>query len=302
MRSEDRSLYYMPPPMRFILLLVITAIGLLLGSLLAIFLVACYLKVSFIQTQQALLNPENGHLTLFANAMASVISFLLPSVAISFFSNGSIAQNLGFKPIKSYTLVFWTIMLAMVGLLLSGSAANVTEKIPLPSGFKIWATALEETYKQAVLAMTKMNSYTDLLINIVGVALIPAIVEEIYFRATLQKTIKEWSGKPFVAIVITSILFSAFHFSFFGFLSRMVLGMVLGWLYEYTKTIWLPILMHFINNGFAIITLYLVSGNPQKINRAMDESLPIYWGILGIGLAYFIFSKIKVDAKYERMD
>ena len=150
--------------------------------------------------------------------------------------------------------------------------------------------------------MTQMHSIWDLVFAILAIAVVPAIVEELYFRASLQKIIMDWSGKPFVAIVVTAILFSAFHFSYFGFLSRMPLGIVLGLIYYYTKTIWLPILMHFINNAIGVSALYAVRNNPKKIDQVLDTNLAYYWVLLGILLLVVLFKQLKntTDAGLEK--
>ncbi len=288
--------------MRFVLLLGVTGISLILGGLITFLIVSGYLHISFADTQIALLDSKNAHIALFANAFASIVAFLAPSFAIAFFTSGRIAKNMGFNPIKSNKLIYWVLLLSFVGLILSGAAASLTEKIPVPANFKTWATDLEHTYKQAMMAMTKMNSIGDLVFTIFAVALIPAFVEELYFRGALQKTVKDWSGKPVLAIVITAIIFSAFHFSYYGFLSRMLLGILLGFIYEYGGSIWLSILLHFINNGIAVIALYSVRGNQEQIEKAMDESIPMYWGIFAIGLAMFLLNQIKRDSNYERLD
>jgi membrane protease YdiL (CAAX protease family) len=73
----------------------------------------------------------------------------------------------------------------------------------------------------------------------------------------------------------------------------MALGILLGLIYEFTKTIWLPILLHFINNGIAIVTLYVVRNNPAHVERAMDENLPIYWGVLALVTIYILLIKLQ---------
>jgi len=107
----------------------------------------------------------------------------------------------------------------------------------------------------------------------------------------------DWSGKPIVAIVVTAILFSAFHFSYFGFLSRMSLGIVLGLIYYYTKTIWLPILMHFINNAIGVSALYMVRNNPKQIDKVLDSNLAYYWLLLGLLMLVLLFKQLKATIK-----
>ncbi len=298
MRSEDRSLFHMTPGMRLAIFLGTTGISLILGAFITFSLVAGYFHVGFTETQRVLLQPQNAHISLFANALASVIAFLIPSFAVAFFTKGAIVGNMGFRPINNPIQIQWVILLAFSGLLLSGALASLTELIPVPVNFKSWANGLEAAYKKALMAMTQMHSIGDLIINLLAVAFIPALVEELYFRGALQKTLKDWSGNAIIAIVITSIVFSAFHFSYFGFLSRMGLGIVLGFIFEYSKSIWLSILLHFINNAVAIVTLYLVRADAVKVDKVMDENLPLYWGIVAVALVAFLLIKLKTASNY----
>lgn len=302
MSYKDRSLFYMLPGMRLAIFIAATGISMILGAFITFSIVANYLHVGLTEIQNVLLEPKNAHISLFANAFASIIAFMLPSFAVAYLSKGKISQNFGFQKIESIKLVGWVILLALAGLLLSGAMATLTEMIPIPVSFKQWAEELEASYKKAMVVMTQMNSIGDLFINLFAVALIPAIVEELYFRGALQKTLSAWSGKPIIAIVVTAIIFSAFHFSYFGFLSRMVLGIVLGFIFEYTRTIWLPILLHFINNGIAIIALYSVRGDQHKMDKVMDENLPVYWGVVAIGLVTYFLHCLKKEAHYERLE
>jgi membrane protease YdiL (CAAX protease family) len=209
---------------------------------------------------------------------------------------------MGFQKIKNSKQVFYVMIIAIAGLYISGALASLTQLLPIPQKLNTWALDLEETYKKAMGAITQMKTINELLVNIILVALIPAVVEELYFRGGLQKIMKDWSGNPWIAIIITAIIFSAFHFSFFGFLSRMALGIILGCIYEYTKSIWLPILLHFINNGVAITGLYLVRNDIQKTKQLMDEGMPIYYGAIALVLVVFILIHLKKDTQNERLE
>jgi membrane protease YdiL (CAAX protease family) len=210
---------------------------------------------------------------------------------------------MGFTPMKSYQSAGIVILVALTGMILSGALGSLTEKIPIPMDFKNWAEGLEAQYKKAMLSMTHMNSLMDLAYALIAVAIIPSIIEEVYFRGTLQKIVLDLTGKPYAAIILTAIFFSAIHFSFFGFLSRMALGILLGYIYHYSKTIWLPILLHFLNNGIAVVTLYSIRNNPAKVDQLMDDNLPIYWGLLALVGVYYLLKKLKnihTDAGLEK--
>lgn len=302
MNNDKRSLFQMNPAMRFVIFFIMTGISLLLGVMISFSVVAFVLGIPFSSLPTALLAPQNAKIALAANAIAAIISFLIPSWAVGFFAKGNIAHNMGFNKIGSLYKVLIVVVLAFSGLALSGALATATELIPIPKDWNDWAVALEESYKKAMVAITNMKSGNDLFVNLLLVAFVPAVMEELYFRGALQKTIKDWFGNAIPAIILTAIIFSAFHFSFFGFLSRMALGVMLGFIYEYTKTIWLPILLHFINNGVAIVGLYLVRNDVQKTNQLMDEGMPIYWGAAALVVIIFLLLQLKKDIPNERLE
>jgi uncharacterized protein len=302
MYTNETSIFNMTPGFRMVLFIAMTGLSMILGGLIAFSIVAAALHLPFSEIQSVLLRPEYTSMTQMANALASIIGFGMPALVVAYFTKGTIGANLGFKPVSSEKQVLIVFFLALTGLLLSGALGDLTDKLTFSSSVRNWATGLEAQYKKALLAMTQMRSIWDLLFAILAIAVVPAIVEELYFRASLQKIIMDWSGKPYIAILVTAILFSAFHFSYFGFLSRMSLGIVLGLIYYYTKTIWLPILMHFINNAVGVSALYSVRNNPKKIDQVLDTNLAYYWVILGILLLVVLFKQLKntTDAGLEK--
>lgn len=134
---------------------------------------------------------------------------------------------------------------------------------------------MEEAYNSQVLQMARMNNFSEYLFVMVVIALAPAIFEEICFRSGLQQTLINWTKQPILAIVITSILFSAIHFSYYGFLPRVALGLLLGLLYYYSKNIWFSILMHFLNNGISVSVLYFTSVNGKPKQEVLDSNMGI---------------------------
>ena len=96
------------------------------------------------------------------------------------------------------------------------------------------------------------------------------------------------SGNMWASILITSLLFSAIHFSFFGFLSRVALSIVLGLLYAYSKSIWMSIIAHFLNNAMGVIQIYYLRMKGISIAASQDDKYPIWWSIVAlIALVYF---------------
>jgi membrane protease YdiL (CAAX protease family) len=293
MSTNNNSIFNMTPGFRMVLFIAMTGLSMILGGLITFSIVSVALHVPLTDIQSILMRPEYTSMTQMANAFASIIGFGLPVLVVAYFTPGNMGPNLGFRPITTEKQVLIVVLLAFTGLILSGALGDLTDKLTFSSSVRNWATNLEAQYKKALMAMTQMRTIWDLLFAILTIAVVPAVVEELYFRASLQKIITDLSGKPYVAIVVTAILFSAFHFSYFGFLSRMSLGIVLGLIYYFTKTIWLPILMHFINNAIGVSALYMVRNNPKQIDKVLDSNLAYYWVLLGIVVLVILFKQLK---------
>jgi membrane protease YdiL (CAAX protease family) len=95
-----------------------------------------------------------------------------------------------------------------------------------------------------------------LLVNLFMIGILASVGEELIFRGLLQRLLFGLVRNVHVAIIITAILFSAFHFQFFSFLPRLILGLILGYLMFYGRSIWYPILAHFVNNTMGVIYYY----------------------------------------------
>ena len=110
-------------------------------------------------------------------------------------------------------------------------------------------------------ALTKMllsdMSFGRVVVNLLVIALIPAFVEELMFRGWLQRRLERMMNHH-VAVWVTAIVFSLVHLQMSGFIPRILLGAMLGYSYHYTRTLWGSVLMHFVNNAFAVITYNII--------------------------------------------
>lgn len=120
-----------------------------------------------------------------------------------------------------------------------------------------WIIDKEEKAAYLTEIIIQTNTMPGLLLNLLVVALIPAIGEELLFRGVLLKLLKDITRNAHWAVIISAILFSAFHLQFYGFLPRFTLGLVLGYLFVFTGNLWVPIFIHFVNNAAAVIVYNL---------------------------------------------
>ena len=135
---------------------------------------------------------------------------------------------------------------------------------------------LEETAAATTEKMLNVNTFGGLLLNLLVIALIPAIGEELTFRGVLQQGLMR-KMNPHVAIVLSAAIFSFIHFQFFGFLPRMFLGLLLGYMFYITNSLWTSILMHFVNNGTAVVVYYLNNKGTISIDPEHFGEVPSLW-------------------------
>lgn len=146
--------------------------------------------------------------------------------------------------------------------------ADLNSRVELPDSLDFIEQKLKAYEASAALLTERFlaaDNIGQLLINIGLMALLPAFAEELSFRGTLQQIIykgqsdKGQSPKVHVAIWVTAFVFSAIHMQFYGFVPRMLLGAMFGYVFVWSGSLWLPIVMHFTNNGLAVVLYYLTS-------------------------------------------
>lgn len=155
---------------------------------------------------------------------------------------------------------------------------------------------MEESYKASMMAMATMKTTVDYLLGLLVLAFAPALFEEVLFRGAFQPVFIGWTKNKWAGIIITSVLFSAIHISYFGFLPRLALGLILGLIFYYSKNIWLNILLHFLNNAVVVTQLYVVSRQGKSIDKTVDESMPIWWGAIAAVALIILFRVFRKES------
>jgi len=186
--------------------------------------------------------------------MQTTGTFLLPPILCAWL------WDTGHKPFVwlqmdkgvSGKVVWWAVALMVCALPGINLLADLNSRVVLPESLGF----IEEIFKrqeEAAAALTERFLQADsvgaVLINIGLMALLPALSEELSFRGTLQQVL----GNSHAAIWVTAFVFSAIHMQFYGFVPRMLLGAVFGYMFVWTKNLWVPMLMHFTNNGIAVL-------------------------------------------------
>jgi membrane protease YdiL (CAAX protease family) len=180
---------------------------------------------------------------------------------------------------------------------------NQQMKLPgFLSGIEDWMKRTEEQAGDLTEAFLTVNTFPGYLVNLLMVVLIPAFGEEFFFRGVLQKVFQRWLRNPHVAIILVGVIFSAFHLQFFGFLPRLVLGILFGYLFYWSGNIWYPVIAHFINNFLPVSLTYFFRDqfDPADLEQVGTGPDAWLWAIPALFLclaAMGYFYKVSREAK-----
>tara|TARA_B100002051_G_scaffold131386_2_gene124910 strand:- start:2241 stop:3026 length:786 start_codon:yes stop_codon:yes gene_type:complete len=189
------------------------------------------------------------------------------------------------KVIRQNVMLIITIMLIITPFVAMITQLNLSIKTPN------WANQIDAQTNLTIIALLKMDSIIDLVFNLLVIAIIPAIGEEIFFRGYLQQKLIKWIRSPHIGIIITAILFSIIHFQFSGLIPRFILGVLLGYIFYWSSSLWIPIIAHFVNNAQVLIISYVYKDiNNSMLSTNIDVASGLF-SFFGASLLLYIFYK-----------
>jgi len=165
----------------------------------------------------------------------------------------------------NYLLVICTMLTAIPAI---NFVASINQQISFPeslSGLENWMRTTENELQALTIRLVNVNRISDLIFNLLLIAVLAGLGEELMFRGILFKLLREWKNSIF-AIWVAAFIFSSIHMQFYGFFPRFMLGALFGYMLVWSGNLWLPILAHTINNGVAVIFYYLKFNGVSVIN------------------------------------
>lgn len=238
---------------------------------------------------QTRINPAYSNLLKIMQAISAVITFFIPTLAAAALLSHKPMRLLGFSPKLRADQLGLVVLIVGASLAVSTSLSYFNNNIPLPENWRIRFDNWENDYNRQVEAIISLKNGKDYVLSLVIMAFLPALCEETVFRGGLQNFLSRGTRKPWLSILLVSILFSLAHFSFYGFLYRVFLGVVLGAVYHYSGKLWLSVLAHFINNAIALTVLYVNIQQGKPIREAMKTDSAGYWGIAALPVLIGLF-------------
>lgn len=250
-------------------------------------------RVSEILTLGAYDNPDYVAASKLIQIIGSLGSFILPAFLFSYLFEGNLVSFYRFRdPVFPLSVVLViAMMVAVIPLINYLAEINLRMEFPFPALDRLMRN-LEGEAENIMKAFTSTGSPWGLVVNLFMIGVLAAVGEELIFRGLIQKLMTIMFRNAHLAILVTAIFFSAFHFQFFSFLPRFVLGMILGYLMYLGGSIWYPIIAHFINNAMGVIYYYFTArGGRDDVLEDIGTStmMPIAALLSLLAFAVFFF-------------
>ena len=222
----------------------------------------------------------------FISGLNQVLAFLVPGLATVWLVRGvspDVPAGVSLQKFPPATTLLLALGMMLASFPLVFFAYSLNKMIPLPEFFNTYAKQIEGTIK----ALMTMPGLPEFLGNLILIAVLPALGEELLFRGILQRQLMR-RMQPLVAILVTGALFSFFHFQMDGFLPRWLLGMLLGWLYWRTGNFWVPVLCHFFNNGIQVVAQFFYGQGITEADLNEDVQVPVAAVVIAAAALWYL--------------
>lgn len=238
---------------------------------------------------------------LFIQATGSLGMFAITALAFSQLEAGTTLKHLRLNVFPRARILLLSVAAIVVAQFFISFLVEVNSAIPLPDSLSF----LKETEAKEKAIVDKILSFSSLLrllpVTLV-LAVIPAFSEELFFRGALLGILLRGKMNPMAAFLFSGFIFSLGHMQYNNILAIWVLGMFLGYLFYISGSLWLPIIVHFINNFLTVLFKYLY--NNGAIDKDWAEADTPLWLTIASVVVFsgflWLYNVWKEDVTFEQ--
>lgn len=247
-------------------------------------------------------DPQNVIILKYFQVVQSIGVFIVPPFILAWLFHGEISTYLMLNKRLNFAAILLVVLLGFAAMPFINLTGELNSNLHLPewlSGIETWMKNTEEKAAELTKTFLKVDGFPGLLFNIFMIAVLPAIGEELLFRGVIQRIFTRWTKNSHLGIWIAATLFSALHMQFFGFIPRLLLGALFGYLLLWSGSMWLPIAAHFVNNAVAVIGMYMIDKGTitsefEEIGSTGDS---IYLAVVSVVFVALLLWLIKREYK-----
>ncbi len=297
--TQDYSSKKVSYPSQLAILLGLIGGGLVIGSLASYAVWTMMTGESFPLKAEDILQPKYYKVNMVLQVVSTFFIFFVPAHFFALICYRKPFTYLGFNYRFNYKQVILLIGILILTFPLSGALASLNKILPISQYWAAKFKAMELAREAQEAALININSFSRYIISLIVIAFLPALFEEMFFRGCMQNLFTKWFKGPWIAILLTAIIFSLVHLSYYGFLVRFVLGAVLGFIFYYSGSLWLNILFHFLFNGIQVTMLYIFTMKGIKEGKDIENSFPLWMGIIALFFLLYLFKQYKKTSELQ---
>jgi membrane protease YdiL (CAAX protease family) len=195
---------------------------------------------------------------IYAHRLAQLVAvvgwFLLPALL------GAQATGEPWQELRTVVPRRW-LLLGLGGAIALAGIAPMQALSLRPEHFEALGPAVAAFFGPALAHEAKLEQLLtqflgrDLVLNLLLIAVVPAVLEELFFRGWMLSTLRRMASVH-VAVWVSAVLFSLLHFQVLGFVPRLLLGAVFGYLVVWGHSLWPAVVAHLAFNGLQVIVVY----------------------------------------------
>lgn len=206
-------------------------------------------------------DPESIRVLKYFQITQSFGLFIVPSLVLAWLFHGHVAEYLLLNKKSASPSVLMVVALVFFSLPFVNFIAGWNSRMQFPASLEnleVWMKNAEERATALLEVFLKVDSIGGLLFNLFMIAVLAGIGEELLFRGVIQRIFTSWTRSHHWGVWISAILFSALHMQFYGFVPRMLLGVMFGYLLVWSGSMWLPVIAHIFFNAISVIGMHMI--------------------------------------------
>lgn len=285
---------------QFGILIGLIGAGMIIGTLISAGAWLMMTGRSILSMETDMLQPQYYNATMSIQVISTFFLFFVPVYFFALICYRKPSRFLGFNTNINIKQVLLLIGILLLTFPLSGALAELNKIIPIPTNWATKFKVMEDSRSAQETALININSFPKYIISLIVIGFLPGLFEEMAFRAGLQNLLTRWFKGPAIAIIITAIFFSLVHISYYGFLVRFALGVILGLVFYISGNIWLSVLFHFLYNGLQVTALYIYTLHGAKDQKDIEENFPIWAGVVALLLIIYLFLQFRKNSLAEK--
>ncbi len=296
------------PGMQFLFVMLVFVASWLIFQIIAIVSGIAIYGISIKEITTVITSPETPGEIAFLKFLQTIMSlgmFAVSSLVMAYFISDDPAKSLGLTRSPEVTIFLLTGLLVLLSLPLNNYLSFINGRLSFSGGMQWlqdYIVKKESSINGLMEKFLEVKGTGPLMVNLFVIAVVPAIGEELLFRGVLQGIFIKWVKNVHIGIFLTALLFGFFHFQFLSLLPRFYLGIIFGYLFFWTGSLWVTIFAHFINNATAVIFYYfyyrgVTDDTMDQLGTPVDHPIYAFLSMVVILIMLFVVRRMMKEER-----